>query len=351
MKPVIISEEHHKLSDLSELQKKSKIWMISDSYEKQLEELYYIQNPSEKLSKDKAGLHKFLQERQKTEENGFRGTWVYFPWNGQLVHILNKDEYFLVRTNRNKNIINSEEQATLYGSKVGILGLSIGNGMAVNLSYSGMSQKMVLADFDKLELSNLNRIRTGIGNLDEPKIEITSRQIYEIDPFADLDLYPEGINNKNLKEFVKKSDIIFEAIDDFQIKLKIRIEAKIAKVPVIMLTNLGDRLLIDVERYDKDPNLLMFNGLIGDIAEDILNKPISEEDKQRYAIGIVGKENVSTRVMDSVLEVNKSLVGRPQIMSTVTISGGVSSYLLRRLLLGPELISGRYLINFESLIS
>jgi hypothetical protein len=352
--PIILSENTHDLADLDDLKNSNKIWSISDYYKEQLEELFFILNPSAKISVNSQQLLQvFIQQRIKTSEGKFVGSWVYYPWNGQLVHVLGADDFFIVRTNRNKNIITTDEQSKLYKFKIAILGLSIGNGMALSLAYSGISEKMILADHDTLELSNLNRIRTGVDDLGLSKIEITCKQIYEINPYAELELFDKGVNGKNINDFINgkvKPELIFEAIDDFEMKIKIRIEAKKAHIPIIMLTNLGDRLLIDIERYDLDPNLVMFNGLIGDVAEEILNNPILEQDKQRYAIAIVGKENITKRVLDSVMEVNKTLVGRPQVMSMVTIGGGVAAYLARRLVVGPVLSSGRYIIDFESQI-
>ncbi len=347
-----MSENTHMVSDLENLRGSNKIWSEFDTYRGQLEELFNIINPPAKLSSNyKRLLEEFCIDRMP--EGRLVGSWIYFPWNGNLVHILNEEELLIVRTNRNQKIISHEEQKILRNTNIGILGLSIGNSMALSLAYSGIGDTLKLADFDKLELSNLNRVRMGLSDLGFTKIDITARQIYEINPYAKLDLFTEGINKDNLNKFVegeKKPKIIFEAIDDFEMKVRVRLEAKKAGVPVIMLTNLGDRLLIDVERYDQDSNILLFNGLIGEIAEEILVKPISETDKQRYAVAIVGEQNLPQRVLETMPEINKTLVGRPQVMSTVTIGGGTAAYLARRIVLGPQLNSGRYLIDFETLI-
>lgn len=131
-------------------------------------------------------------------------------------------------------------------------------------------------------------------------------------------------------------------------KIRIRLEARKNKTPVVMLTSLGDNLLIDIERYDLEPNLPLFNGLIGKTPEEILSKPVRLEDKNRYAVQIVGKENVPQRAMESLKEIGKTLVGRPQLLSTITVGSGVAAYLAREIALGNNVQSGRKLISFFS---
>lgn len=353
MKPLLLTETENTASDLIEFKKTHNIRIEIDNYKEQLEELFKVLNPSLRLSSDyESRLAEFIEKRSESEENRFVGTWVYYPWSEILIHILNHKEFFLVRTNRNRNIITADEQGKLAEFTTAFVGLSIGNSMALSLVYSGISEKIKIADYDTLELSNLNRIRAGLPNLGSKKTEITSQQIFEINPYAIVETLNK-ISNENLDEFVTgslKPKLIFEAIDDFEIKIRLRLSARKFGIPIVMLTNLGDRLLIDVERYDQDPNLEVFNGKIGGTAQEILDKPITEADKQKYALAIVGKENVSSRVFDSVMEVNKTLVGRPQVMSTVTIGGGIAAYVARRIAL-EDLRSGRYLIDFERLIN
>ena len=130
-------------------------------------------------------------------------------------------------------------------------------------------------------------------------------------------------------------------------KIKLRLFAKKKRVPLIMLTNLGDSILIDIERYDTDSSLEIFNGKIGDVGERILNGEISKEEEKLYAIKIVGKENIPKRVLDSVMNIGATLVGRPQLGSTVSIGAGIGSYFARRIALGEPVISGRTLVKFD----
>lgn len=318
--------------------------IIRDIFADQINELCNIRNP--KIDINSAIFIKKYQ--QLVEETSSR--WVHFPWRKQLVHMLTEKELNELRTNRNRNLLTTAEQKKLEKFTVGVIGLSIGNSMAATLAYGGVSQTMKLAELDTLETSNLNRIRASVADIGQPKINITAQHIYEINPYAKLHLFSKGLTDPTLDKFITgspKPKIILEAIDDLKMKMKIRLAARAAGIPVIMITNLGDRLLIDVERYDLDDTTPLFNGLIGETPEEILDQPISDADINKYVIKIVDPSNVPERAMSSVKSIGDTLVGRPQLMSTVTIGGAVASYLARRIALGHSVPSGRRLVKFN----
>ena len=121
------------------------------------------------------------------------GVWVYYSWLNKLVHILDEAEFIELRTNRNLNKITKEERDILASKVIGIIGLSVGQSIALTLTMERGCGELRLADFDKLELSNLNRIRTPLYNLGEYKVVATAREIAEIDP---LRFKPENLLNR-----------------------------------------------------------------------------------------------------------------------------------------------------------
>ncbi|MGB1031398.1 MAG: ThiF family adenylyltransferase, partial [Flavobacteriales bacterium] len=111
------------------------------------------------------------------------GVWVYYPWLRKLVHLLDEKEFVECRTNRNKYKITAEEQEVLSKKVVGVVGLSVGQSVSLTMAMERSFGELRIADFDDLELTNLNRIRTGVHNLGLPKTTIVAREIAEIDPF------------------------------------------------------------------------------------------------------------------------------------------------------------------------
>lgn len=349
--PLILKEGKYTLKDLTALKSKYKIWKTNDIYESQLNELFEITFPNLIKSLD-FETKKSQYKKTKLQNQNLKGDWIYFLWSGELIHSVKETDYFNLRTNRNKNLINKNEQQKLYKSCVGFLGLSVGSNAATTLAYQGIAQNLKLAEFDTLETTNLNRVRSGLHNLFTPKLDIASKQIYEIDPYAKIHPFPKGLTKKLITNFLNQKPtphVVFEIIDDFEIKILLRIEAKKRGIPVIMTANLGDSILIDVERYDIDKDLIMFNGLLGSLPEDILSKP--DEDRNKYAVQIVGRENVPQKAMESVIEIGKTLVGRPQLSSTVTAAGGIAAYLTRMIILDKQLKSGRYKFSLDNLFN
>ncbi|HMH69760.1 MAG TPA: hypothetical protein VK502_00005, partial [Candidatus Saccharimonadales bacterium] len=139
---------------------------------------------------------------------------------------------------------------------------------------------------------------------------------------------------------------IVDEIDDLKTKILLRIEAKKRRLPVIMATDLGDDVMLDVERYDLNPNLPLFHGLVEN-AEELLTKEVGKREWLKYATAIVGPKNASLRMQQSLLKVGTKLVTQPQLGGTALMSGVVAAYAVRQLALGEKLKSGRTLVSLD----
>ncbi|TSC78751.1 MAG: UBA/THIF-type NAD/FAD binding protein [Parcubacteria group bacterium Gr01-1014_33] len=351
-KPIILREGTYSAKDIDNLKKRYRIWEERDIYEAQLKEYFEITHAYLLGSPNyDAELNRYIKSVLSVDR--LKGDWAYFPWSGLLVHLIRQEEYFALRTNRNRNLITAEEQHLLSESCIGIIGLSVGSNVATTLVYSGIGKVFKLAEFDVLETTNLNRIRARIDQIYIKKIDLTARQIYEIDPFAEIITFEEGLSKDLLTSFLThepKPKVIFEIIDGFEMKIHLRALAREAGIPVIMITNLGDRVLIDVERYDLNRNLEFFNGRAGRLPYEMLAHPdITTAEKHKYAVDLAGTSHIPPRALESVAEIGKTLVGRPQLASTVMTATGFSVYLAKKILLGHELPSRSWLIDLDKL--
>jgi len=349
IKPVVLKEGSFGKRDLAKI-KTTKIWQMCDLYKEQLEELFEMLYASEKDNKIK--LSQFLKERLDPNPN-LRGTWVYFPWRKILIHMLNEKDYFILRTNRNRELITLKEQKQLKNFTIGIAGLSIGSNIALASVHLGASQNLKIADFDNLATSNLNRVIFGLPEIGKNKAQLTAQKLYEINPFINLRVFDKGLTRETLDDFVSKQpklNLVIDEIDDFEIKVRIRLMARKEMIPVLMVTSLGDGCLIDVERYDIDPKMKLFNGFLGNLSDKILKSKLTEEEKKKFAAQLVGIENIPTRALKSLLEIGKTLVGRPQLVTTVSVGVGVAGFLARKIALDEHCPSGRYLLHLRDAI-
>lgn len=143
------------------------------------------------------------------------GVWVYYPWSNNLVHLLDEDEFIKVRTNRNIYKILPEEIETLGKKKIGIIGLSVGQSIAMTLALERTCGELRLADFDDIELSNMNRIRAGVQDLGMSKVVLAARQIAELDPYIKVKCFKEGLTNENINGIGMDEEVKAKIFDPF----------------------------------------------------------------------------------------------------------------------------------------
>lgn len=322
---------------------------LFDVLQGQLEELIRSRYPGRNFNKKE--LRKLTKVSLGNHSLDEYGVWVYYPWSFRLVHILDKEEFIELRTNRNQYKITIEERAVLAKQKIGIIGLSVGKAIAITMALERVFGEIRLADFDVLELSNLNRIQSGIHNLGLSKVINAAREIKEIDPFLKVTCYAEGINEANLDDFLTKGgklNILLDECDGLDMKILCRQKARELKIPVVMDTS--DRGMIDVERFDLETDRPILHGLIDHL--DVTKiKGLTNEEKIPYILPMVGMDKISTRLKASMLEVEQSISTWPQLASAVTMGGGMTTDVCRRIALNHFRSSGRYYVDLEELIS
>ncbi len=352
-KPYIFREGEYSTSDIEVLRTTHTIIDLCDIYEKQVGEYFDILNPQGHHTEDD---NKRRQEYifQHTSDQGTRGSWVYFPWSGRLVHMIGRDAYYALRTNRNRDLITTEEYMILSGKRVGIVGLSIGSTIARIIAMTGAAGAMTLAEYDTLDSTNMNRLFGRVDQVGTPKAEILAQQLYEFDPYLNLEFCETQLTPESARQISQQQDaphIWIDAMDDISMKIELRRVAKAARTPVVMVTSLGDNVLVDIERFDLEPERPLFHGTLDDVVEEVNATEISEEKKHEYAIRIVGQDVVPKRAIESVKKIGSELVGRPQLMSTVSVAAGVAATVVRDIFLGNIQKSGRILIRVEDFFS
>jgi molybdopterin/thiamine biosynthesis adenylyltransferase len=322
---------------------------VIDLFASQKKELFKVQHPRSRFSEEE--LEGMYVEWQKDKDLSAEGTWFFYPWNNTVLHLLDKEEFIELRTSRNHYKISPGEQKLLSEKKIGIIGLSVGHAVALSIATERICSKLKLADFDTIELSNLNRLKTGLHNIGLNKCVVTAREIAEIDPFIHIECFQEGITERNIGEFLTdggKLDILIDECDDVEVKLACREHARNNGIPVVMETS--DRGMLDVERFDLEHTRPLFHGLLNGIPGEKL-KNISPQDRMGLVMKIVEPNKGSVRGRASLLEVGQSITTWPQLASAVTLGGGVVTDVCRRILLNQFTDSGRYYVDLEELIS
>jgi tRNA threonylcarbamoyladenosine dehydratase len=336
---------------LEQLIAKNPITRVIDNYDEQLAEALVSRQPQlyqASYEVKRASLEDYLKKHYVHQPGWRKGSWVYYPWSGYLVHILEKEVFFEARTTRNRDLITAKEQEKFAAYHVGCAGMSVGSNVALSLLLQGGSNQLKIADGAVLSGSNLNRVIAGVHNIGDVKSDIVARSLYEANPYAEIERFAT-LTPKNIDQFFDGPwalDVVVDEIDDLEMKIRLRIEARKRRIPVVMATDLGDDVMLDIERYDLNKSLPLFHGLAGDI-ETVLGKQLTRREWLKYATTIINTKNVPLRMQQSLLKIGTKLVAQPQLGSTAIMAGSTVSYALRQLALGHALKSGRMIISFD----
>lgn len=335
---------------LQDLRNKSAYIEIIDEIDSQLIELIKLRHPKQKLT-EKELTEKIEIHLKGTPKNKY-GTWVYYPWLNKLVHLLGESEFVEVRTNRNQYKITPEEELILSTKKIGIIGLSVGKAIATTIAMERICGELVLADFDLIELSNLNRIQTSVVNFNVKKTIVAAREIAEFDPYLKVTCFHEGLTENNIDDFFTgsgKLDVCIEVCDGLTTKIFARQKAKELGIPVVM--NSSDRGTTDIERYDLDNDLPILHGLIDHLDINAVKQAKTNEEKIPYLLPMLGVDSSSNRLKASMLEIEETITTWPQLASGVIIGGAICTDVCRRILLDQFTSSGRYFVDIEEQIN
>lgn len=323
--------------------------IVHDEIFGQIRELLKCRSPH--LHFEQAELDRLAQQHLNGTDADSYGVWVWYPWENRLVHLIDEAEFVALRTARNQLKITAAEQTALQTKSIGIVGLSVGQSIALTLAMERGCGELRLADFDTLELSNMNRIRTSLHNLGLPKVVIAAREIAAIDPFLRVKIFPEGINPDNIEAFFTKNgrlDLVFDECDSLDVKMLLRQQARGLGIPVLMDTN--DRGMLDVERFDLEPARPLLHGLAGDLSPETLCG-LTTEQKVPFVQAIIGADSLSPRMKASMPQIGKTLGSWPQLASSVALGGALGADVSRRILLDQFHDSGRYYIDLEELVA
>lgn len=274
--------------------------------------------------------------------------WYYYPWRRSVVHLLGPNAFQALRSDRNRNKITREQQERLRELSVGVVGLSVGHAIAHTLALEGICGRIVLADFDEIELSNLNRIPGTVFDLGVNKTVVVARRIAELDPYIDVHIEPAGLVLSSADEFMRDLDVIVEECDAFDVKLAVREAARRLRIPLIMETS--DRGLLDIERYDVEPDRPLFHGLLGDAQpSDLIG--MSTHDKVPYVLRVLEPDHLSSVMAASMTEVDETLSTWPQLGSDINLGAATVASAVRKLGLGADLPSGRVRVDVDDMLT
>lgn len=256
-------------------------------------------------------------------------------------------------------------RSLLEASVVGVIGASVGSNVVEGLCRELRPKRMKIADPDWVELNNLNRLeraniewlacsraaRTDARNPFElhryNKAEVVAYQQNLVDPYAEYFVYPTGIDDGNLDEFLLGSadeprvDLVVEEADDLSLKVRVRQRCRELGIPVLMLSDFGHMAIAHFQDFSKDRQQPIAFECDDAACSALLDKALTSgnrDDFMEFVRRFVGADSIRGEFaswVDGRGEQPTSSL--PQSGATALISGGIAGKFVAHHLLGHVL--------------
>ena len=117
------------------------------------------------------------------------------------------------------NIRHGEElQDKISAARVAVCGLGgLGSNIAIALARAGVGH-LHLIDFDRVDLTNLNRQQYAVGQLGQYKTDALRETLSLVSPYCDVTCDTIQVTEENLPDLLKAEDYICEAFDRAEAK-------------------------------------------------------------------------------------------------------------------------------------
>lgn len=122
----------------------------------------------------------------------------------------------------------------LQGATVAVCGLGgLGSNIAISLARAGVG-KLILVDFDKVDVTNLHRQQYKMTQVGMPKAVALLENLKEIAPYVQYDAHDERVTEENAVRLLAGADVVCEAFDDASAKSML-VDTVLEKMPEVFL--------------------------------------------------------------------------------------------------------------------
>lgn len=143
---------------------------------------------------------------------------------------------------RNYGFFNEAEQKKLAIAKVAIAGAG-GDGFQLGYKLAMMGvNNFSIADPETFESENSNRVFGATSsNVGKNKAEVFRDMVLDMRPQANVDIFTDGVNEDNLEDFMKDSDLVLDESELTHLELGTMIsrQARENGIPDLLVMNIG----------------------------------------------------------------------------------------------------------------
>ena len=286
------------------------------------------------------------------EYESWLGTLVYYPRKRHLVRFAPPRWHRLSLLVRNSWLLRDPEMKLSWQeiriifdkAMIAVAGCSVGNGIAHAIVQDLRPQGLKIADQKEYHINNANRVRLSYEDFGRNKAIVTAEQIHAVDPFIDIQVFSNGVHPGCLEDFLSGVSVLIEETDDPDVKIWMREKAREKGIPVVMVTDIGSAIQLDVCRFDLSRSLPIVPVVESDLevyrTRDAFKKDLGNREKfYDFFDAVVGKLYLKSEEFRRLIKKENSAPfgGIPQLGSTVMSAGGIAAEAVARLLLGYKL--------------
>jgi molybdopterin/thiamine biosynthesis adenylyltransferase len=150
---------------------------------------------------------------------------------------LSENNFYEKAFSRNIGILTEKEQEKIKHSKIAIAGMGgVGGHYILNFARLGIKH-FSIADFDSFEEVNINRqAGATIDTFGKKKCETMGEMAKKINPYIKINYFKEGVNEKNVDDFLSGVDVYVDGMDAFDIETRRLIFKKAREKGIFAIT-------------------------------------------------------------------------------------------------------------------
>ena len=285
---------------------------------------------------------------------------------------ITEEEFYKMLWFRSSMVFTEEEKRLIQNARVGIIGVGGTGGICSEQLVRGGVSNITLVDLDIFEMTNINRQHfCTLSTIGMKKVVAGKQRLQELNPFAKITTFDEGINKENAREIISGLDFIVDASDNKSAHYPLHRIAKELKVPIISRAhtvpdftfgakaNLWDYREENVSTREEDENSPTASIPLEDVTEeqflekdkqvhDEFNRVYTKIFKSKYANKVLLSENPPPAdFFDNYIKRRDKLVQGTNWGPAVTITGTFFAIVIinliidsKNIFLGPVSIKG-----------
>lgn len=150
---------------------------------------------------------------------------------------MDREQFLKAAFSRNLGLIDEEEQQRLAAARIAVAGAGgVGGLHVLTLARLGIG-KFRIADFDTFDAVNINRQFGALAStIGKHKAQVVADMARDINPFAEVEVYPQGVTLENLDAFLSGVQVYIDGIDFFEIEIRRAIFKRCRELGIYALT-------------------------------------------------------------------------------------------------------------------